>query len=67
METRDLPNGDTIRINDLVDGSYWSKAGEFDVRGEVIGWSPNGIVIAYRTGPVTCHPGQVRLAVETAR
>lgn len=62
-QPRTLPNGDIIRFNDLVDGSYWSVTGEFDVTGPVIGWGPDEIHISYRNGSVTCRPDQVRLAV----
>lgn len=67
MQIGTLPNGDTIRLNDLVDGSYWSETGEFDVTGPVIGWGPDWVAIAYECGSVTCDPDRVRLAVEVAR
>jgi hypothetical protein len=61
-QTLTLPCGDTIGMYDLVDGSYWSATGEFDVTGRVIGWGPDGIAIAYETGSLTCDPQFVRLA-----
>jgi hypothetical protein len=67
MQVGTLPNGDTIRLGDMVDGSYWSATGEFDVTGPVIGWGPDWVAIAYDTGSVQCDPDQVRLAVGVAR
>ncbi len=61
-ETLDLPCGDTIRQNDMVDGSYWSQTGEFDVTGRVIGWGPDGVAITYEQGSLTLDPQRVRLS-----
>ena len=66
-QTLTLPNGDTIGMYDLVEGSYWSATGEFDLTGQVIGWGPDGIVITFQNSSVTCAPDRVRLAVEVAR
>lgn len=64
-QTLTLPNGETIRMYDLVDGS--SLTGEFDLTGQVIGWGPDGIAIAYENSSFTCDPDRVRLAVGVAR
>ncbi len=66
-QTRTLPNGDIIGLNSLVDGSYWSETGEFDVTGRVIGWGPDDINIAHGNGSVNCDPSQVRLAAGSTR
>ncbi len=38
-----LPDGRRICLGDIVTGSYW---GHDDVRGQVIGWNPDHVVVA---------------------
>ncbi len=38
-----LPDGRHIRLGDIVTGSYWAQN---DVRGPVIGWTPDHFVVA---------------------
>lgn len=58
-----LPDGRRLRAGDVVTGSY---ARPDDVRGPVIGWGPELLVVGWDSGSIELGPQDI-LTIEAAR